>query len=130
MIDFYLNLVSGFGLIFMLIAFVSVLIFSDEDDAFQNPNAKEPKVMTKLFYESYDYVSWNKSFSEADVFRVRLFIDCEYQAGADYITDEYNDAVIELELLKERAQITDKTTDLAKLQQALYIEQLEKEQIK
>lgn len=90
---------------------------------------KKRKIMTKLFREFYP-CNHDQDINNPDIYRVRLYIDCEYQAGADYITDEYNDAIIEEKCMKEKAQISDKTTDIAKAQQALYIERLQLEQIK
>ncbi|MGL1932725.1 MAG: hypothetical protein OCC45_13350 [Desulfotalea sp.] len=117
----------------VLLVIVIALLKSAYNDINKNyskiPKAKEPKVMTKMFLENFDFTPSRHQFS-GDVYRVRLFINCEYQAGADYITDEPSDAKFELERMKENGKISDKTTDLAKRQQAHYIDSLEAEQIK
>jgi hypothetical protein len=53
-----------------------------------------------------------------DEFRVRLFIGGEYQAGADYFTDDREDAKGTAAAMIETAGISDKTTDFAKDEQA------------
>jgi len=53
-----------------------------------------------------------------DEFRVRLFIDGEYQAGADYFTDDREDAKGTAAAMIETAGFSDKTTDFAVDEQA------------
>lgn len=55
-------------------------------------------------------------------YRVRLFIDGQYQAGADYFTDDKKDAKCTAELMVVKAGISDKTTSFAKDEQADYLE--------
>lgn len=53
-------------------------------------------------------------------YRIRLFIDGNYQAGADYFTDDQQDAIKTAALMLENAGYSDKTTDFAKDEQAEY----------
>lgn len=62
-------------------------------------------------------------------FRVRLFINDEYQAGADYFTDDKEDAEITAQIMRERAGYSDKTTDFAKSEQQDYLDDLAENQI-
>ncbi len=55
-------------------------------------------------------------------YRVRLFVDGVYQAGADYFTDDRDDAIATAELMRQQGGISDKTTDFAKAEQADYDE--------
>jgi hypothetical protein len=51
-------------------------------------------------------------------YRVRLFIDGIYQAGADYFTDDHQDAKDTASGMARNASQSDKTTDFAKAEQS------------
>ena len=53
-------------------------------------------------------------------YRVRLFIDEVYQAGADYFTDDKQDAIDTAKHMEANAKVSDKTTDFAIAEQADY----------
>ena len=53
--------------------------------------------------------------SESDgEYRVRLFIDGEYQAGADYFADDIEEATETAKAMEEDAHLSDKTSDVAR----------------
>lgn len=56
-------------------------------------------------------------------YRVRLFIDGEYQAGADYFTDCKEDAAATAKHMQEHGGYSDKSTDFAKAEQEDYNEE-------
>ena len=56
-------------------------------------------------------------------YRVRLFIDGIYQAGADYFATDKAEASATAALMIERACQSDKTTDFAKAEAADYAEE-------
>lgn len=56
-------------------------------------------------------------------YRVRLFINDEYQAGADYFTDDKQDAVSTAKLMEESGGFSDKTTAAAIEEQADFDEE-------
>ena len=59
--------------------------------------------------------------SKADgEYRIRLFIDGQYQAGADYFTDDKQDAIETAAAMQRKAGLSDKTTENAKAEQAEY----------
>jgi len=58
-----------------------------------------------------------------DEYRVRLFIDGEYQAGADYYTDDLDDARDTARLMEKGAVHSDKETEFAKDEQTEYDEE-------
>lgn len=64
--------------------------------------------------------TYNKEYNE---YRVRLFIDGSYQAGADYYTDNKEDAKSTAKNMAENAKYSDKTTDFANEEQAEYDEE-------
>ena len=47
-------------------------------------------------------------------YRVRLFIDGEYQAGADYFADDIEEATETAKAMEEDAHLSDKTSDVAR----------------
>jgi len=55
-------------------------------------------------------ITFNRDTEE---YRVRLFIDGEYQAGADYFTDDKQDAKDTAKHMEAHAVKSDKTTDFA-----------------
>jgi len=56
-------------------------------------------------------------------YRVRLFVNDVYQAGADYFTDDRQDALDTAHLMEKNGVESDKTTDFAKEEQAKYEEE-------
>lgn len=62
-------------------------------------------------------ITWDKEFGE---YRVRLFVDGVYQAGADYFTDDKQDAESTAKHMELNGGISDKTTDFAKDEQEDY----------
>lgn len=60
-------------------------------------------------------ISHNEEYNE---YRVRLFVDGAYQAGADYFTDDKQDAKETAKHMKAFGGLSDKTTDFAKTEQA------------
>jgi len=62
-------------------------------------------------------ISFNK---ETEEYRVRLFIDGEYQAGADYYTDDEFDAKTTGAIMAHNARPSDKTTKVAIIEAAEY----------
>lgn len=56
-------------------------------------------------------------------YRIRLFINGEYQAGADYFTDDKEDAILTAAAMAEKAGYSDKSTDFAKEEQREFEEQ-------
>jgi hypothetical protein len=63
-----------------------------------------------------------KTVGESE-YRVRLFIDGQYQAGADYYTDDSKDALATARQMIQNACVSDKTTSFAKAEQAEYNEE-------
>ena len=55
-------------------------------------------------------ISFNRENQE---YRVRLFVDGIYQAGADYFTDDRCDAVSTAGIMEANGGISDKTSDFA-----------------
>lgn len=62
-------------------------------------------------------ISYDRDYSE---YRVRLFVDGVYQAGADYFTDDKADAKATAKHMQANGSISDKTTDFAKAEQSAY----------
>lgn len=60
-------------------------------------------------------------------YRVRLFINGEYQAGADYFTDDKQDARDTAAHMQANGTYSDKTTDFAIAEQADYNAETEAE---
>ena len=58
-----------------------------------------------------------KITKQDDEYRVRLFIDGEYQAGADYFADYKDDAIETAAEMVDKAEISDKTTANARDEQ-------------
>jgi len=58
--------------------------------------------------------------TEDGEYRVRLFIDGEYQSGADYYTDDRGDAKRTAWEMEMKAVPSDKTSEVAKEEQAEY----------
>jgi len=63
-------------------------------------------------------IKTTKTTRQDGEFRVRLFIDGVYQAGADYFTDDKEDAQVTAAMMVKNGTETDKTTDFAKSEQA------------
>jgi hypothetical protein len=62
-------------------------------------------------------ITYNRNLNE---YRVRLFIDNVYQAGADYFTDDKQDANDTADHMVRNAGQSDKTTDFAREEQFAY----------
>ena len=65
-----------------------------------------------------------KTTSHDGEYRVRLFVDGEYQSGADYFTTDKQDAKDTALAMTKNGGISDKTTDFAKDEQADYESEL------
>ena len=65
-----------------------------------------------------------KTTSHDGEYRVRLFVDGEYQSGADYFTTDKQDAKDTALAMTKSGGISDKTTDFAKDEQADYESEL------
>ena len=61
-----------------------------------------------------------KTSKQNGEYRVRLFVDGEYQAGADYFTDDKQDATDTAARMIRDGGLSDKTTSFAKEEQADY----------
>lgn len=68
-----------------------------------------------------------KTTKQDGEYRVRLFINGEYQAGADYFTDDKQDAVATAKHMQANGTYSDKTTDFAITEQADYNAEAETE---
>ena len=64
--------------------------------------------------------TYNKEYKE---YRVRLFVDGEYQAGADYFTDDKEDAASTAKHMRENGGISDKTSDFAIDELEVYLQE-------
>lgn len=62
-------------------------------------------------------ISYNGELGE---YRIRLFVNGAYQAGADYFTDDKGDARNTARHMERTGGISDKTTDFAKDEQSDY----------
>ena len=65
-----------------------------------------------------------KTTKQGDEYRVRLFVNGEYQAGADYFTDDKRDAKETAAVMVKNGGLSDKATNEAICEQAEYNEEI------